>query len=179
MMQKKVTVLAVAPTTKGLGYAVLEGVRTLVDRGVKTVKQPKNQRSIELMRGMLKLFEPDVVVLEDAAAEGSRRSPRVRSLIERIRELARDSGTEVVLPPRHEVLNTFFPRSKGTNYGVAVTLAKLLHEDLESKLPAKRKLWETEHYRMSYFEAIALAVTYYRKRVKGKGAAGSFRTASQ
>jgi hypothetical protein len=32
--------------------------------------------------------------------------------------------------------------------------------ELLSKLPAARKLWESEHERMSIFDALALAVTH-------------------
>ena len=42
-------ILSIAPSTRGFGYAVLEGKDTLVDWGVKTVQGNKNVNSLAPM----------------------------------------------------------------------------------------------------------------------------------
>jgi hypothetical protein len=39
-------ILAIAPSTRGFGFAVLEGEASLVDWGVKTAKGDKNKQSL-------------------------------------------------------------------------------------------------------------------------------------
>jgi len=42
-------------------------------------------------------------------------------------------------------------------------LAKQFPDELASRLPPKRKTWESEDSRMDIFDAVALAVTFWLK----------------
>jgi hypothetical protein len=46
-------ILAIAPSTKGFGYAVLEGHKMLVNWGVKSVEGDKNAGAIEKIEDMI------------------------------------------------------------------------------------------------------------------------------
>src|SRR5215467_15453342 len=81
-------VLTVDPSTRGLGYAVLEGPDRLIDWGVKETKTDKKRRPLKLIDDLIGLYQPNVIVVEDYAAKGSRRCRRVRELIGDIAKLA-------------------------------------------------------------------------------------------
>src|SRR5215813_4871248 len=81
-------VLAIDPSTRGFGFAVLEGPNRLIDWGVKDTKTDKRKRSLKLIADLIDQYQPSVVVVEDYAGKGSRRCARVRELINDISKLA-------------------------------------------------------------------------------------------
>src|SRR6266508_1886392 len=85
---KDIRVLAIDPSTRGFGFAVLEGPNLLIDWGVKETKNDKNRRSLKLISELIEQYEPAVLVLEDYAGKGSRRCRRVAELIDEIFDLA-------------------------------------------------------------------------------------------
>src|ERR1039458_4290126 len=86
---KHFRILAIAPSTRGFGFAVLEGQETLVDWGVNTVKKgDKNKQSLAKVEKLITHYQPGVLVLEDASAKNSRRSPRIRKLSQQIIKMA-------------------------------------------------------------------------------------------
>src|SRR6266511_3573381 len=85
---KDIRVLAVDPSTRGFGFAVLEGPSRLIDWGVKETKTDKTRRSLKLIADLIEQYEPSNLVLENYAGKGSRRCERVAALIDEIRELA-------------------------------------------------------------------------------------------
>src|SRR5207249_4460129 len=84
--QKK-RVLAVDPTSRGFGFAVLEGPGRLLDWGLVHTRTDKRARTIEGVADLLDRYRPEVLVLEEAA--GSRRAARIRALLRSVAELAR------------------------------------------------------------------------------------------
>ncbi len=58
-------VLAIDPTTKGFGFAVMEGPEKLIDWGVKGVRGSKNSECLRLISGLIDQYQPDVIVVED------------------------------------------------------------------------------------------------------------------
>jgi RNase H-fold protein (predicted Holliday junction resolvase) len=150
-------ILAITPTTKGVGFAVLEGKDTLVDWGVKNVAGRKNAGSIENVEKLITRYQPDVLVLGDALAEDSRRCLRIRKLLPQIIKMAAINKLKVELFSRKQVMDIHIPESKGTKHAVAEVIARKFPEQLGFKLPPKRKAWMREHYQMAIFDAVALA----------------------
>ncbi len=146
--------LAVDPTHRGFGFAILESPDRLVDWGVKTVRGDKQAGCLRKIRELLQLYQPTVVVLEDCARRGSRRCPRVRRLIERIRATVTKSGVKARLVSTARVRKAFAPAS--TKHEIAVALANRFPE-LAPLLPPPRKPWMSEDCRMNIFDAVALA----------------------
>ncbi len=54
-----------------------------------------------------------------------------------------------------------FPGRERNKYGIAVALSDRFPE-LADRVPAKRKPWQSEDYRMSIFDAMALGLAYLR-----------------
>src|SRR6202042_3405702 len=87
---KHFRILGVAPSTRGFGFAILEGQDTLADWGVKTGKGKgnKNAQSLIKMEEQIVQYQPGMLVLEDALAKCSLRHPRIRRLSQQIIKLA-------------------------------------------------------------------------------------------
>src|SRR5262249_40037520 len=143
-------VLAVDPSTRGFGFAVLEVPNRLIDWGVKEAKTDKKKRSLELITRLIETYQPSVLVVEDYAAKGSRRCGRVRELINDISTLAAKHEMKVRSVSRVKVKQAFSESGASTKYEIAVAIAKRFPE-LAPRLPRFRKPWMSEDYRMSIF----------------------------
>jgi Holliday junction resolvasome RuvABC endonuclease subunit len=160
-------ILAIAPSTRGFGFAVLEGQDTLVDWGVKTViKEGKNIQSLKKVKELIAHYQPGVLVLEDALAKSSLRSPRIRRLCRQISTLAATHKVSVTLFSRDQVMRTFFSDGQGTKYALAQIVAKRFPDELSQKLPPERKLGNSEDSRMNIFDAVVLAVVFRLKQAE-------------
>lgn len=151
--------LAIAPSSKGFGFAVLEDPVRLVDWGVKSVPKDKNAQSIAKVQELITLYAPQLLAVPDDVDTKSRRSERVRKLIRDIMQLAEKSGVEVHKSSQEEVREHFFNTRPATRHDVAAFLAKAFPKELEAHLPPKRQFWMSEDYRMNIFSAVALAIT--------------------
>jgi hypothetical protein len=158
-------ILAIAPSSRGFGFAVMEGGETLVDWGVKSVAGDKNADALKKVGAMISLYKPAVLVLEDASAKWSRRSRRIRDITKTIAAMSATAQMKVALFTRNQVMRFFFEDGVGTKYTIARIIAMRFPEELGHRLPPKRKPWKSEDYRMGIFDAVALAIT---KQVRGK-----------
>src|SRR2546425_9309347 len=89
------TVLAVDPSTRGFGFAILEGPQSLLEWGVKEVNGKKNAGALEHIRELIECYKPDVIVMEGCADKHCRRGVRVRRLIQDIAKLATSKRIKV------------------------------------------------------------------------------------
>lgn len=153
-------VLAVDPSTRGFGFAILEGPNRLIDWGVKETKTDKKSRSQKLIANLIDLYQPSVIVIEDHAAKGSRRCGRVRELIDDISQLAEKRNVKVRSFSRLKVKQAFSESDATTKYKIAVAIAERFPE-LAPRLPRYRKPWMSEDYRMSIFDAVGFGVTFF------------------
>src|SRR6185369_12679145 len=81
-------ILALDPSTKGLGFAVMEGSDHLIDWGLKIVRGDKNRESLKQVALLIGCYSPDVILVEDHEHESSGRGLRVRHLLKAILVLA-------------------------------------------------------------------------------------------
>jgi Holliday junction resolvasome RuvABC endonuclease subunit len=151
-------ILAIAPSTRGFGYAVIEGHRFLVHWGVKSIERDKNSGSIEKVKAMIELYEPQVIALEDTATKESRRSPRIKALTKRLVTVAESHKIKVALFSQVQVRRAFLGDASGTKHLLAKSIAERFSEELGFLLPPKRRDWMSEDYRMGIFDAVALAL---------------------
>jgi Holliday junction resolvasome RuvABC endonuclease subunit len=158
---KDTRVLSVDPSTRGFGFAILEGPNHLIDWGVRETKTDKNTRTLKLIAELIERYEPSAVVLEDYEGKGSRRCLRVGALINDISKLASKSKIKVRSISRLKVKQAFAESGVRNKYMVAAAIAKRFPE-LAPRLSRFRKPWMSEDYRMSIFDAVALALTLYQ-----------------
>src|SRR5215469_3049241 len=157
---KEIRVLAIDPSTRGFGFAVLEGPNRLIDWGVKETKTDKKTRSLKLITDLMEQYQPNVIVVEDYAAKGSRRCGRVRELINDIAKLAVKRNVKVRSFSRIKVKQMFSEFGATNKYEIAIAIAKRFPE-LAPRLPRFRKPWMSEDYRMSIFDAVGLGLTFF------------------
>jgi Holliday junction resolvasome RuvABC endonuclease subunit len=157
-------ILAIAPSTRGFGFAVFEGQDSLADWGVKYVAGDKNANSVAKVKDLIILYQPDVLVLEDT--KDSRRSSRIKALNRKVVALAASCKLRVALFSQEQVRRAFFADGEGTKYAVAEIIAKEFPEELASRLPPKRRPWTSEDSRMNIFDAVALSLVLRLSRAK-------------
>jgi len=155
---KDIRVLAIDPSTRGFGFAVLEGSNRLIDWGVKETKTNKNARTLKLIDDLMDRYQPSVIVGEDYAGKGSRRCRRIQGLIKAISKRAAKRTIKVSSVSRAKVKQAFSESGAQTKQEIAVAIAKRFPE-LASRLPRFRKPWMSEDYRMSIFDAVAFGLT--------------------
>src|SRR5262249_9514985 len=158
-----IRVLAVDPSTRGFGFAILEGPDRLIDWGVKETKVDKKRRSLRFIAELIHRYQPNVLVVEDYTGKGSRRCRRVRKLIKEISRLAVQRKIKVRNFSRLKVKQAFSESGTPNKCEIAIAIAKHFPE-LAPRLPRFRKPWMSEDYRMSIFDAVGFALTVFRFR---------------
>jgi hypothetical protein len=161
-IQEAKCVLAIDPTSKGFGFAVLEGPEKLIDWGVKHAGTgaPRNRKSVAQACELMARYRPEVLVVEHTSAKGCHRRARVRRLIKSLLTLARRHRLRARRISRRSVLRSFGPSSAANKYRVAVTLTERFPE-LALHLPPERKLGDSEDERMAIFDALSFGWMFY------------------
>lgn len=153
-------VLAIDPTSKGFGYAILESPAVLIDWGVRHAKADRNAKCLQQARELINRYRPEMLVVENTAATSSRRCLRVVQLIENLFALASSAGLRTRRISRRQVQRSFSKAGPATKRQIAVALAARFPE-LAPQLPPVRKPWMSEDERMSIFDALAFGWASY------------------
>ena len=145
-------ILALDLHPRSLGYVVIESPADLLDWGVcrsyrKTNKHPEVLVGGRL-RPLLKLWKPDVIIVRI-------RGRREKGLQSLFRQIRKEVDGRAFLP----IKDFDAPHPGRSKYERAVETAARFPE-IGWKLPAKRRPWDSEHYSMSIFEALEVAVAY-------------------
>lgn len=164
--KNNIRVLAVDPSTRGFGFAVLEGPRYLIDWGVKEVSGNKNAESLNRVAQLVERYKPLMVVLENPMGKGSRRCFRVQELIALIRDFAFKKKIKNRWFSRSEIRRAFSNDGTFTKQEIACAITKRFPE-LVPRLPPVRKPWMSEDPRMSIFDSVSLALTYFQSKQGG------------
>jgi hypothetical protein len=165
---KERRVFAVFPSTRGFGFAIFEGPLRPIDWGVKEVRvTKKNAMSLLKIKEFVEYYQPEVIVVEDYTGEGSRRSRRIRKLIDDVMGLALERNIPVRGYSRAVIRGVFSELGAKTKFEIAQVIADY-YPQLEPRLPRFRKPWMSEDGRMSIFDAVSLALTYYRVENRGE-----------
>jgi len=153
------SILAIALSSEGFGFAVIEGKDTLVDWAVTYTTGNKNAAAIAKVKKLLDHYNPRALVLEDTAASGFRRARRIRALAQRIVALADARKVKSVMLSRPQIRRQFFGDDLGSKDELASLIAERFPDELGRRLPPKRKNWQSQDHRMLIFEAVAIGLT--------------------
>lgn len=163
IQNRTVRVLAVAPLSRGLGYAVMEGPDRIVACGNKAILRDKNAGSLAWINKFIQFYQPDVLVLPDVNAADTRRAARIKTLHRKIVSLANKHQLKVRLISVTQVRAQLLRDKKVTKQAVANMLATKFPVGLASRLPPKRRPWMSEDPRMDIFDAVGLAAVFWPK----------------
>ncbi|MBI2755072.1 MAG: hypothetical protein HYX46_16380 [Betaproteobacteria bacterium] len=130
------------------------------------IKGPKkNRRTLDLISKLVERHHPDVLVIEDTTAKGSRRSTRIRRLYRLIAHLAATEQIEIHRYSQQIVREILAPTGAMTKHDVALAIARQIPA-FTHRLPRARKAWMSEDPRQSLFDAAALGLTYFARGIR-------------
>jgi hypothetical protein len=163
-ISKQLRSLAVSLSSRGFGYAVMEGDNALILYGKKVFEDDKNAKSLTSIESIITRNQPNVLVLQDVNAKGTHRAPRIKKLHRKVVALAKKRRLKVAKISGKELRSLLLDDEAGTKQAMAELLAKRFPDELTSRLPPKRKAWKSEDARMDIFDAVALAVAFQMKK---------------
>ena len=152
---KLLRVLAVDPSPRGFGFAVLEGPARLIDWGVAELYSKDDKELLVRIEAMVDRYRPTVIVLEDTV--NTKRRGRGIRRIRAIAHYVRSRRIRVVAVSRSHV-QAAFKAAGTTKHNIAVAIVEMFPE-LEARLPKTRTLWTSEDERMNIFDAVAFGLT--------------------
>ncbi len=155
--------LALDPTSRGVGFAVLEGPERLIDWGVKETRGTKQNTFLRQLDALLTRYQPEALVMEDCAARGARRCPRVRRLLQAAAVRAARRHVRPQRVSQAAVRQAFASSGARTKYQIVQAIATRFPE-LHPRIPPPRKPWMSEDSRTSIFDAIAFALADFHRR---------------
>ena len=163
IQNKSIRILAIAPLSRGLGYAVMEGPDKLVACDNKSILRDKNAKALAWVNRFIQFYQPDVLVLPNVTAADTRRATRIKTLHRKIVAWAGKQPLKVRLVSVTQVRTQLLGAAKGTKFAVARTLAEKFPTELGTRLPPKRRPWMSEDPRMDIFDAVGLATAFWPK----------------
>lgn len=156
---KQYRILGITLSSRGIGYALLEEGNTLVDFGRKRFYGNRDKGTMAGIKKLITRYQPDVLVLQDADnAKGTNRIPRIKGLTRKIAALAKEQKIKVVKISGRELRAKLLGNEGATKHELAALMAQRFPDQLASRLPAKRRSYDTEDPRMDYFDAVELVV---------------------
>ena len=151
-------ILAIDPSTKGFGFALLEGKGRLIDWGVARLYSNSDEEFVARLDTIIDRYRPSDIVVEDLSH--TRRGERAKRRIEAAIGYARLREVHPTLASRGEVRTCLGLGTHATKHEAAIRIVELFPE-LGMLLPPKRKPWMSEDERMNVFDAVGLAVSRF------------------
>ncbi|MCW5976482.1 MAG: crossover junction endodeoxyribonuclease RuvC [Bryobacteraceae bacterium] len=152
-------ILSIDPTSRGFGFAIIEGGSRLIDWGVVHATTDKHRKSLDRVLKLIDQYRPRVLVMEDVR-RGSRRGARARRLLSSIETLVERRGMKVKRVTQRKVREFFSSSGARSKHRTAELIAKRFPE-LAPRLPRPRKPWKSEAEMMAVFDAVAFASTLF------------------
>jgi|SRR5882724_11712344 len=156
-------ILGISLSSRGFGYAIMEGENRLVRYGNMVIKEDKSTRVLDHIAKLINRFQPNVLALHNVTAKGAHRHIRIKKLHRKVLALAGKYKMKVMQHSNEELRNVLLGNEGGTKHEMAELLAKKFPDELATRLPPKRKNWMSEDARMDIFDAVGLAVVLQSK----------------
>ena len=153
-------VLAIYPNSRGFGYAFLEHATEPRDCGIVTIQPICNHRCLNRIKKFVTHYEPTLVLLQDFQSVNSRKSRRVKDLVNEIITFCQNQSLRVCEYSQEQIQFVFEQFKARTKHEIAKTIVDWLPQ-FKTKMPPIRKPWMCEDYHMGMFDAIALAITHF------------------
>jgi spermidine synthase len=158
MLRDRRSIVAVDPTARGIAYIFFERGE-LLDWGHR--RCGRNECDvISFVEGLVARCAADLVILEDAAAFGSKRCLRIRELLRALGKTLRQRGVAVVEVARVDVRERWIAKGLTTKEAVAAAIGNAIPELLPF-VPPVRKTWMSEHPHVNVFDAASLALNAF------------------
>lgn len=147
------SIVAIDPTTRGIAFVFIEN-GAVMDWGERT---RGTNAELQIVDSLIEGCAADVLVLEDADAEGCKRRPRIKALLREIVKHARRRRVSVITVRRENVREAWLARG-ATNKEAVATMIAARHPELSSVVPPRRKRGANEDPRVNLFDAASLVL---------------------
>lgn len=160
MKDDVITVLALFPNARGIGYACIENQKKLLDSGMVQVYPIGNGKILKRVIKFVDFYKPTLVVVQDCDSDTERHSDRVKRLVEDIAKHAKANKLPVYRYTRQQIRDAFEIFGAKTKMEIAHQITEWFKQ-LKPLAPTIKKNYMTEHYSMGVFDAVSLAVTHH------------------
>jgi hypothetical protein len=153
-------VIAFYPHARGFAYVVFEGPLLPIDWGMSDVPaREKARRCLRRLSLLLDQYRPDALLIREVTNGHRKRS--IGALLAAIKEEARSRRLFTVAVSRKQIQEAFAYLGSPTRRAIVEAIAKHA-PTFASYVPPIRKIWNGEDRRMGLFDAIALALAFYK-----------------
>lgn len=153
--------LALYVTRRGIAFVLFTYPLEPHDWGTKEVRdKTANAHGMRAAKHLIERFRPDVLVIEDASEQHSRRFPRIRALYRAIARYAVHEGINVVSSSRKEIQDAFAVAGGSTKHEINCAIVRMVPA-LLARQPRKRRAWDAESTAQGLFDAAALGLTFF------------------
>lgn len=156
-------VLALDLRHRRFGYAIFQGHRVLLEWGQRVYPAVGDAERELAQRRIAKLldgFGPDLILLTQERWERGHTDTHLVHALSALQAEAQRHEVPIRLVQEKSIRMAFTVFGCNTKAEIAATVAAIYPELLGS-VPPPRKPWESQHPRMSVFDAIALGVAYW------------------
>jgi hypothetical protein len=150
--------------SRGFGFAVFEGHRQLLDYGTRSLSTQNladNQAPLRSLLELIRLWSPSAIIIKKERWEAIQSDTRSKEVAAAIVRIAGTCSLSIKLLEQKLIEATFKVMECTNKYDIAQSLARIFPE-LTWQVPPARKPWESEHHRMSIFDAIALGLASWQ-----------------
>src|ERR1700728_4555172 len=153
-------VVAVYPNARGFAYVVFEGPLSPIDWGMSDLPAKwKTRRCLHRLSLLLDRYQPDALLLRGVS--NAHRKGSIAALLAAIKEKARVRGLFTATVSRKQIREAFAYLGSPTRRAIVEAIAKHV-PTFASYVPPIRKIWNGEDRRMGLFDAIAVALAFYK-----------------
>ena len=145
--------IAIYPNSIGFGYVVRGDNGILINYGMVAISPVDNEKCLKRIDRIIEYYKSKTLVLESSI---SKKKSRVKKLI---RKISKRDDVKIFKYTEIEVRDVFELYKAKNKYERSRKIAEV-YTELETKLPEKRKEWESENYYQAIFDAMALMLTY-------------------
>jgi Holliday junction resolvasome RuvABC endonuclease subunit len=154
-------VLALYVSRRGIAYVLFTAPLSPHDWGTKEIcGMTKHADGVRIAKQLIERFRPDVVVIEDASKQSSRRSPRIRALYRAIARHAAQEKIYVASYSRKAIQEAFAIVGGSTKHDINCAIVRMIPA-LLARQPHKRRAWDAESLAQGLFDAVAVALTFF------------------
>ncbi len=153
-------VLAIYANAKGFGYAVMEGVMDVQEKGQYTSAPIDND---ELMRGVkwcIEKYNPDAIIMENMNDSIYRKVERTKKFAKRVRICAKKRGLGFSTYSRAMIRHVFERWKAYTKYEMALVICDNIPA-FENFMYEKPAYPQREQHMVGVFDAVTLGVTHF------------------
>lgn len=165
-LRKPCRIFAVEIRSRKIGYAIVEGDKSLLDWGVRTFVKPEDSSSHRKLAVLLASFRPEMILLSDISKRDRRKVHEARALIRLVAIEAKSLSISIELVSKDSIRSFFNDAGHLTKHEMARVIVTIFPE-LAWNLPRQRKAWQSESPSQIVFDALALLIFYVAKNQGG------------